>query len=234
MRIPLLALLVSSFTWLNAQWQTNGVAVCDTTANGGIEPLSRITTDGKGGAIMCWRDARNGRDYDIYAQRVSSRGYMMWQHNGVPVVALSTNQDYPRICSDGKGGAFVAWEDDRGTNTFPYAQWIDSLGQPMWQVNGVKVAETPGLFISLTVDEFQNLYLGWSTVGNAYMQKMNGSGNRVWGDSGIQVTNRPGNVSSNDVAIVADGTGGGNCWVGRRWEGLRPASGQCRYDPLAD
>ncbi|MEX0735994.1 MAG: hypothetical protein WD182_01035, partial [Bacteroidota bacterium] len=182
-----------------AQWQPNGVAVCDTIANGGIEPLSKITTDGKGGAIICWRDARNGNDYDIYAQRISSGGYALWQHNGVPVVALNANQNFPRISADGDGGGFVAWEDDRAvSNTFIYVQRVDSSGEPIWQLNGTRVAEKSGLFISIANDERDGVLIGWVYGGiyDVVVQRLDGFGNRMWGDSGVQVTNRPENVSS--------------------------------------
>lgn len=197
-----------------SQWQLNGVPICDTIANGGIEPLSRIATDGKGGAIICWRDARNGGDYDIYAQRISSNGFTLWQRNGIPVAALSTNQNFPRIVSDGNGGAIVAWEDTRtASNTFTYAQRIDSTGQPLWQLNGIKVADKPGLFIAIAGDKQEGVFIAWNYLGgipidDIVVQHLDGAGNRMWGDSGVQVTNRPGSVSSNDVAIVSDGEGG--------------------------
>lgn len=211
MFLRLLILLVLVIVPANAQWQANGIAVCDTIANGGIEPLSKITTDGKGGAIICWRDARNGNDYDIYAQRISSGGYALWQHNGVPVVAFNANQNFPRIWSDGNGGGFVAWEDDRAvSNTFIYAQRVDSSGQPVWPLNGTRVAEKSGLFISIASDERDGMLVGWVHGGiyDVVVQRLDGFGNRMWGDSGVQVTNRPGNVSSNDVAVVTDGSGG--------------------------
>ena len=50
--------------------------------------------------------------------------------------------------------------------------------------------------------------LGWSTVNDVFVQRLNALGNRVWGDSGVQVTNRPGNVSAGNVAITSNGYGG--------------------------
>jgi len=46
------------------RWTANGVAV--TTAAGNQE-LAKVVSDGAGGAIVSWRDARSGVDLDIYA-----------------------------------------------------------------------------------------------------------------------------------------------------------------------
>jgi predicted lipoprotein with Yx(FWY)xxD motif len=51
------------------KWTANGVAVC-TAANDQLYP--QITADGSGGAIIAWKDARSGTDYDIYSQRISN------------------------------------------------------------------------------------------------------------------------------------------------------------------
>jgi hypothetical protein len=192
------------------QWQTDGLVICDTSANVSIDPLPRITTDGKGGAIVCWRDVRNPNYYNVYAQRVRSDGRIVWPHNGVPVALSNSNQDFPRICSDSTGGAYVAWENGQSFANI-YAQRIDSNGQSLWQPQGIAVAEKGGLFISIANDQKGGLILGWNYGGVYYVvvQRLDGLGNRMWGDSGVQVTNRSNEVvGSNDVAIISDGIGG--------------------------
>lgn len=89
-----------------------------------------ITSDGDGGAIVAWQDARAG--VDIYAQRVSASGAVQWPVNGVPLCTAGTYQMYPTITSNGAGGAIVAWEDNRPPTvhqTDIYAQLIDRLGR---------------------------------------------------------------------------------------------------------
>lgn len=73
-----------------------------------------ITSDGEGGAIVTWEDSRNGtNNSDIYAQRISASGVMMWDSNGVAVCEAVQNQTVPRIASDGMGGVFITWSDNR-------------------------------------------------------------------------------------------------------------------------
>lgn len=214
----LLLVQVFSVGCTSAQWQTNGVPVCDTSANTGHYMLPQIASDGEGGAYVCWKDARN-RNYDIYAQRIGHDGSMLWQKNGIPIVEDSSTQQFPRIINDARGGAFIAWEDNRSqTNTHIYAQRIEKNGQPVWQIGGVKVAETQGLFISLAEDSNGGLLVAWNSifgfdpttgiVDGVYTQRLDSLGRRVWPDSGVQVSNRPGRVWPNDIAIVSDGLGG--------------------------
>ena len=192
-----------------AQWTADGVAICDTSANASSDPLSQITSDGNGGAYICWRDLRVGNGYNVYAQHIDRSGKQTWQNNGIPITTLSANENYPRICSDGFGGAYVAWEDDRLSNTFVYAQRIDAEGGLRWAANGIKVAETPGIFISMCSDGNGGLLIGWTPLTSVFVQRLDSLGNRCWGDSGVKVTNRPGTIWNGDVHVASDGTGGG-------------------------
>lgn len=195
---------------INAQWQPNGVAICDTIANAG-DMLPRIASDLDGGAFICWKDARSGTDNDIYMQHIFSDGTMQFPHNGVPLCNAPESQQFQRIISDEKGGAFIAWEDNRsGTTTDIYAQHINKQGKKIWDNQGIKVAEYGGLFINIASDNKGGLIAGWVSGGihDVIVQYIDSLGTRVWRDSGVQVTNRPGNVYSNDVAVVTDGYGG--------------------------
>lgn len=192
-----------------AQWQPNGIPVCDTTANSGFYMLPQIASDGNGGAFVCWLDRRRG-GYDIYMQRIYPDGSMQFQHNGIILCDAPYSQQFPRMASDGRRGAFIAWEDDRTmTQTYVYVQRINSMGQALWTVNGVRAADIGGLFISLALEPISGgVLLGWSTVESAFVQRLDSLGNRMWGDSGVQVTNRPGDLRAGDVAVTTDGIGG--------------------------
>jgi hypothetical protein len=138
---------------------------------------------------------------------------MTWQRNGIPITRLGTNQNFPRICSDDAGGAFIAWEDDRESNTFVYVQRVNRNGDALWQVDGVKAANRPGLFISIAPDGKNGVLIGWNFIesvskDDVALQCLDSLGNRVWGDSGVQVTNRPGNINNNDVVVISDQSGG--------------------------
>lgn len=205
--VILLLYIFFTTTLINAQWQMNGVAVCDTAPNRIIFTFPRIAPDGLHGAYICWRDIRNG-DLDIYAQRIDSSGRIQWQHNGIPIARIVGAQNFPRIASDSQGNAFVAWEDGRATNTFPYVQKLNRNGQTLWQTNGVKAAEAPGIFISIAADERGGCVLAWTDGDNVFAQRLDSTGRRTWSNNAVQLTNRPEPIYPGDVAIASDGSGG--------------------------
>ena len=107
------------------QWTANGVELRGTGVTGdAYDP--EITSDGSGGAIVTWYDYRSGSKYDIYAQRVDSSGVPRWTANGVELRGTGVTNDawYPRITSDGSGGAVVTWYDDRSGKEDIYAQRV--------------------------------------------------------------------------------------------------------------
>ena len=118
------------------QWTANGVALCTATKD---QQAPTIASDGAAGAIVTWHDRRDGvYDSNIYAQRVDAGGIRLWLGNGVALCNAGGSQEYPRIVSDGVGGAIVVWEDYRnGLATDIYAQRVNASGSPQWEANGI-------------------------------------------------------------------------------------------------
>ena len=197
-----------------AQWYANGVAICDTSSSGSQDLLPVISPDGNGGAYVVWRDARGGTGYDVFCQRIDSLGMVQWQRNGIPVIQAPNDQDFPRVCTNGDGGLFVAWEDTRiATTTYIYAQRLTSMGQQVWPDSGVRVSEMPGLFASIASDKRGGLLVAWNFLDgisrdDVFAQRLDSTGTPVWGDSGVYVSTRPEGVSSNEISIMSDLNGG--------------------------
>lgn len=115
-----------------ALWVANGEPLC-------MEPgwwaTLTMVSDGRGGAIAVWEPMSAGAPENIFAQRVNGSGVCQWWENGVVLCAVYQNPDdalYPRIISDSRGGAIVAWQDFRASGGGDiYAQWISMYeGQP--------------------------------------------------------------------------------------------------------
>jgi hypothetical protein len=107
------------------QWTANGTALCTAAGN---QLFPSITADGAGGAFVSWQDARDG-DPDIYAQRVSAAGAVLWGQDGVAVCTALDEQLTPRMVADGSGGAILAWDDYRTLNADVYAQRLNASGR---------------------------------------------------------------------------------------------------------
>ncbi len=118
------------------QWAADGVILCNNT---NFQGYPVIISDGEGGAIIAWSDARAG-NFDIYAQRINADGDLIWAEQGIPVCSAAQDQDMPQIVGDGAGGAFVVWQDQRNGNMDIFAQRINSSGALLWANDGVAAA----------------------------------------------------------------------------------------------
>ncbi len=124
------------------QWTTDGVAIC-TAAND--QSIPTMITDGSGGCIITWHDARVAGNDDVYAQRVNASGAVQWTADGIAICAATGSQHSPTIISDGSGGAYITWYDLRnGTNWDVYAQRINLSGVSQWITDGVDICTAAG------------------------------------------------------------------------------------------
>ena len=129
-----------------------------------------MTTDGKGGAIIAWQDAR-GADFDIYAQRIDAWGNSKWQANGVPICTAADQQSNPIVVSDHNGGAYIVWIDARNLSssstpldTAIYIQHVDSNGTGTFGVNGApawKKFQTISDHFTAISDGIGGIYIAW-------------------------------------------------------------------------
>ncbi len=141
---------------LAEQWTAKGVSICNAA---GIQSNPYIVTDGSGGLIATWSDARLSGDRNIYAQRVSSTGVPQWAPvaDGVPIVTAVGNQPGSStqsdifITEDGSGGAVIAWADVRNgaatgssSNQDIYAQKVNAAGTVLWVADGVDLINPTG------------------------------------------------------------------------------------------
>jgi hypothetical protein len=102
-----------------------------------------VASDGTGGAIVAWMDFR-GANSDIYVQRISASGAVLWTANGVAVCTEIGNQSDPQVVGDGAGGAVVTWADLRSGTSDIYAQRLNQYGVPQWTANGFAVCVATG------------------------------------------------------------------------------------------
>ena len=163
-----------------------------------------LVSDGAGGAIVAWQDARTtGNGLDIYVRRVDGTGTPLWTADGVPLCTLIGDQRDPVVCSDGAGGAFVAWTDGRiATGTEIYAQHILAAGvvDPVWPINGAPVctATADQLIGGIHADGAGGAYVVWTDYRNnvdlrpdVYAQRLDPSGAPMWTVDGMIVVRAP-------------------------------------------
>jgi hypothetical protein len=193
-------------------WTANGVTVC-TAPGTKLNPV--IATDGAGGAVIAWEDFRDDiLSFDIYAQRVASNGSRLWTVNGVSLVEDDGDQLAPSICSDGSGGAIVAWQDNRATLPDIYARRINSSGVPQWAADGIAVSSANGTqqIPRAIADGAGGTIIAWEDLRTSvfntdlYAQRVDGSGAALWTPNGMAFTTAAADQAN--PVIVSDGLGG--------------------------
>jgi predicted lipoprotein with Yx(FWY)xxD motif len=194
------------------QWTTNGVPVCVVVFE---QDTIAMISDGLGGAILTWQDYRSNNGFaDIYSQRVNSSGAMLWTANGVAICNQAAAQRGPKLVSDGSGGAFITWYDNRAGNYDIYTQRVASAGAVQWTTNGVATCTmaTDQLKPDICSDGASGVIIVWydyrsTTDYNIYAQRQGPAGAIVWAVDGVVMNN---NVAYDqiDPKIVSDGVGG--------------------------
>lgn len=194
----------------NILWATNGVAVCNKTTT---QKSPKIVGDNAGGAIIVWEDSLNFY-WDIYAQRISSSGTLLWSSGGVSICSASNTQANPRVDEDGLGGAIFTWQDKRNNTDYDiYAQRINSSGVVQWATNGVVICNSINTQSNPRIepDGSNGALIGWMDKrngldNNIYIQRINSSGVLQWTTNGVSVCSATNNQSALDMKYI--GTSG--------------------------
>jgi hypothetical protein len=137
-------------------WAADGVAVSN---RAGSHATPFVIPDDNGGMIVSWEDQTTSViESDIFAQRISSAGALLWSNAGVPVGTAGRMQTYPWMCSDGESGAIIAWEDYRLSFSNPdiYASRI--------LADGSFPLEAPTLSLSSRMVDFGTVSVGFSST----------------------------------------------------------------------
>ncbi len=191
-----------------ALWAPNGVMVCNAP---GVQMRAVTVSDGQQGAIITWEDYRGG-PADIFAQRVSATGVVLWQAGGVPLVSVAGARYVPAIAADSSGGAIIAWEENRtGSEYDIYAQRINNSGVTQWGSSGLAVCTAAAQQTHLAgySTGTGQLLLAWqdyrTSQAEIYAQILTPSGLQ-WPGNGVSVCITSG--TQEWPKLVTDGSGG--------------------------
>lgn len=146
----------------------------------------KIIPDSKGGAIIAWYNS-----YNIFAQRVSSNGQLLWGNDGVKLTNgySSVSHRFQDMVTDGRGGAVIlAHKVQRPSEDWEfYIQRINSSGIIVWNSEGKTISNGPGWGkqdAKLIYDDNAGYIIAYSYQDgysqNIYCQKFDSEGNKVW------------------------------------------------------
>lgn len=167
-------------------WRRNGVPVC-LVKDEQSSPI--LIDDGVGGVIVVWYDHRNGKDENIYAQRVNGYGKLLWKSEGVAVCEAPGDQNSVRAISDGDEGVILCWVDARSLTSSGFDLYIQRVGHdgdPLWGADGKPFSNFPGLQTGpMMVPQAEGgALLVWmdarNGTSNIYLQRINSFGIYEW------------------------------------------------------
>jgi hypothetical protein len=167
-------------------WRRNGIPVC-LAPDDQSSPI--LVEDGVGGVIVTWYDRRKGKDENIYAQRVSAGGILLWPSDGVVVCDAPGDQNSIHAISDGHEGMVLSWVDARSlteTGFDLYLQRIGHDGDALWGPNGKPFSNFPGLQTGprMLADGTGGAFMVWmdarNGVSNIFLQRINSFGIYEW------------------------------------------------------
>jgi hypothetical protein len=142
-----------------------------------------------------------------------------------PICIAADYQQRTVICSDGAGGAIIAWQDFRsGTSWDIYAQRIDANGNTKWTSDGIPICNQADQQMTpqIAEDGAGGAYISWLDDRNytVYAQRVSSSGTAMWTANGVQVYLGTGLAS--DHKLITDLSGNAIlAWVDNRngWDG---------------
>ncbi|HSG29385.1 MAG TPA: FlgD immunoglobulin-like domain containing protein, partial [Candidatus Krumholzibacterium sp.] len=161
------------------QWAADGIPIC--TASGS---QSNVVggSDGNGGAILAWTDARAGQD-DIYAQKVDFYGSTGWTYDGVPVCTQGSQQYSINLVVSPTGNTVLSWSDARLGTYNIFAQILDQTGTRMSVPDGVQLS--PGTFGCehnvICADDEGGAVTAWNTTSTYAVMAQRIERNGFWG-----------------------------------------------------
>ncbi len=171
-----------------------------------------VALDENGNRCITWSDARRGT-YDIYIQLYDPDGNELWDEDGVIIAGGPWVEKTPEIIYMGNGEWIVGWLDMRNDNNNEgtselYLQRVSQDQEILWNLTGIKVIDGNSRQRAFQLypvdgDEF---IITWSMFywnQDVYAQKMDLTGNRLWGDEGISITG-PAAEDYYDIKIDSD------------------------------
>ena len=183
---------------------------------GGGQAAKSIEYAGNHEAFICWSDARQGENIDIYGQRLNVNMYITFEENGSPIANTSELETHPRTTYVNENISLVTWKSGDDDARILY-QFVDENGLVFPEprtISDYDAIQTGPRVKRSTAGE---VFIQWTDLrhdpvdGDLYLQKIDVNGERQWGD-GIQVD--PSDGVNFGGRFSADNNGGVNVF----WE----------------
>jgi hypothetical protein len=185
-------------------WEANGIPG---TASPNASMSLHAAGDGLGGSLYVFNDTSQGR---LIVQRVDSVGQPQWPTGGVGIAAWEQYGGF--VTADGRGGAYVCWQNFFIYNAPPYhVQYVDAEGRKKWGENGIEINDVEyGLPPNVIADGLGNAIVLYSNsmgseLQGIYAQKIDSRGNLIDQHLGGFASQYARNWSLLSIPVLIDG-----------------------------
>ncbi len=170
--------------------------------------------------IFSWID-ENVSDKSIFVQSLNSDGTASFDQNGIPIlISTSPSFDEYEIYNDNDNQIIITTEHANNMNSSAKAQAFDNDGNLLWGENGIYLSDLDLEQFNVKVSSKDGFYYtGWSDYNGDFVnpiikitgQKIDISGNLLWGEEGVLITEREGDD------VLTDIVGGYYIWLNDHW-----------------
>jgi hypothetical protein len=148
-------------------WQENGILVASKMSDNSAPAIINI----KNILAVAWEDCRSDTLTDIYAQKLSLDGELLWDDEGIVICNAIKKQMRPEIEQCGEHSAIIIWQDTRSSGKQDiyniYAQKIDvgdeGIGEHCSDNRPVLYQNYPNPFSTSTKISFNLPSSSWRT-----------------------------------------------------------------------
>lgn len=181
----------------------------------GDQEYPDLASGGVGTNYVVWTD-RQTTTQDIYAQAFNRTNSALWGAGGLPICTATGVQSGALVVADGTAGAIFVWSDQRA-GVGIYAQKVNAAGTVLWPANGVPVRTGPPYTdygpAQIVSDGAGGAIILWyeQKAGleyDLYAQRLDASGNQMWGTSGKPVCTAAGSRGIGTADMIPDGSEG--------------------------
>jgi hypothetical protein len=110
-----------------AQWTDNGVIVCSVD---NLQSKPRLIADQDNNVFIIWQDFRSTEHLDLYAQKLSSNGTLLFEPStGKSIADEAGDQEDCQLLVDPCNGLYATWTDNRGFFKAIYGTHLTTLGE---------------------------------------------------------------------------------------------------------
>ena len=184
------------------KWASNGINASN-LASGYAATRVYPEIDGSGGAIIVYEFSTPALETHLKAQRIDANGNLMWG-TGVDIDNNGNSridQSIQVLAADGNGGAFVAWRHYFGVDV--RLNHLDHNGNYLLGATGILVSNGNSTRYDAKVINTNNntAVVAYDEGGKLFTQRIDASGNKMWGATGVQLTTTMTGITFNNFYL---------------------------------